>query len=88
MEASCLVDIAPDKKENEVIVYPNPAVDNIRIESTGKIIGSRIRNYLGQQVLNQTGNKPCIDINSLPSGLYIIEVVGEDWSTRQKLIVR
>ena len=70
-----------DDKEDisdQLVVYPNPATDNININLpniTNEIIGYNIKNILGQRVLQGTlGNNGIIDIKSLQSGNYFIEV--------------
>jgi hypothetical protein len=60
---------------NSISVYPNPAIDNITIESHEQAI-IKITNILGQLVktLYTIGNKTSIDISAFPSGVYIVEV--------------
>jgi hypothetical protein len=67
-----------------ITVYPNPASNNITIESPQEEVGSdskqeaviEITNIQGQLIktLATSGNKTNIDVSVLPSGVYVIEV--------------
>ena len=57
--------------------YPNPAINNITIESPPAVI--EITNIQGQLIKTfaTTGNKTNIDISAFPSGVYVVEVKTE-----------
>lgn len=68
-------------KSNEMVVYPNPASDEVMIESESlrnKDYELNIFNLLGETVLEQKGksfsDKLRIDISSLPRGVYMLRV--------------
>ena len=65
--------------ENVLEVYPNPASANINIETPLKGDLS-ILNLAGQQLLQEriTVQKTTIDISRLPSGVYVIKLIGEN----------
>jgi len=61
---------------NNVSISPNPATSYIDVSSSEKIGRVSILNPLGQSVYNGQFNtdKATIDINSLPNGMYIMNV--------------
>jgi PKD repeat protein len=69
---------------NEITLFPNPAHSNIFVQIPEKInysnIKIKISNIVGQKLvsLNINKNKNEIDITSLPSGLYIMEISTDD----------
>ena len=62
--------------ENPLIIYPNPASDNITIESKG--IGHLfVQNICGQEILQQeiTGPITTFSVNSLSKGIYFMRLI-------------
>ncbi|MCD4679824.1 MAG: T9SS type A sorting domain-containing protein [Bacteroidales bacterium] len=47
-----------------------------------------IYNQIGQKVLTETQLTGVINISELRQGMYVVEVVSEEWVVREKLIVR
>lgn len=76
---SCTVFINETSQYNGfLLLYPNPAFNTITIESPAK--GSiSICSTSGQQLLQQEITEPTttIDVSNLPSGIYVVKVVGE-----------
>lgn len=70
---------SPEKKCK---VYPNPAVDNLIIETDGDTSNGKIEIFdvKGQKVIEQPLNKKKIEvnINFLKVGIYIVKVSGND----------
>ena len=64
----------------EIKIYPNPAKDKIQFQHTGKIISYRIADYTGKLLL--AGNYLDIGINveNLPNGVYIVQILLENKS--------
>ncbi len=80
-------------KENETsdfTIYPNPANDKVYITSNkGTIISEvNIFNQIGQKVLQEINPTNPLDISNLKQGLYIIEIVSDETTVLEKLIVR
>ena len=67
-------------------MFPNPATNYLIINSNENIININILNLKGQIVLQSTSKR--IDINNLPSSIYLIEVNTSKTTTRKKLIVK
>lgn len=57
-------------------VFPNPATEILRIESTNGITGIKIYDNCGRMVISCTGNEQTVNIKSIPSGFYHIRAFG------------
>ena len=71
-------------------MYPNPANNVLNIVSyTVGIEKINIYNINGQLVLNKevNNNQKTINISSLESGIYIVDVLSENTSVKRKLII-
>ena len=70
-----------------VTVYPNPATDNITIETPQTAV-IEITNIQGQLIktFNATANKTNIDVSALPGGVYVVEVRTEKGVEVRKFI--
>jgi hypothetical protein len=71
---------------NEINIYPNPAINNLIIESPQAVI--EITNIQGQiiKTFAITGNKTNIDVSAFPSGVYVVEVKTEKGISVNKFI--
>ncbi|MCX6231806.1 MAG: T9SS type A sorting domain-containing protein [Bacteroidetes bacterium] len=70
------VGIRPEKTENQLRIYPNPAKDNLSIESNFKSEQNLdIVNLIGQSVFTTKiyGNTT-IDVSALPKGIYFLRL--------------
>lgn len=69
---------------NHIIsLYPNPATNNIRIQSPSNTSHKtlRILNYTGslvKEIAHYTGTE--IDVSLLPSGMYVLKYADEQWT--------
>lgn len=75
--------------ENEIKIYPNPSNGKIWISvEESQRLSSSIYDITGHLIFQQTlTNKTnLIDISFLPSGVYVIKVVGSEFSVVQKLV--
>lgn len=62
-------------KRNNIIVYPNPAQNNIYLEMSPVVNGSwRLSNAIGKLLKEGTLEEKNIDISSLPKGIYILTI--------------
>ena len=71
-------------------IYPNPANNVLNIVSyTVGIEKINIYNLNGQLVLNKevNNNQKTLNISSLESGIYIIDILSENTSVKRKLII-
>ena len=73
-----------------VALYPNPANDKVFVEADG-VVRIKLYDLKGRCVLELQGNhsqKAIIDLQSLSSRLYIVEVVTDQGIARAKLNVQ
>jgi hypothetical protein len=81
-----------DIDENKALpikIYPNPAHDNVFIEAEG-IVSVRLFDLLGQCLIKKEGDNNGtmeIRLSSLPSSVYIIEILTEQGKAIHKLNV-
>jgi len=74
---SCALQTNQSQFENDFVVYPNPANNNLYLHFNDNGIAPLgvIRNALGQIVLKI--NSPIIDTSSLVNGIYFLEIDGK-----------
>ena len=67
-------------EHQEVMLYPNPILDYLHLESINPIGAIRIIDSKGQTVLeaNIPSNKHSLEVSSLPKGVYWIIITGTD----------
>ena len=74
-------------------IFPNPAKDEVTFQLTSSVFGTgifNVYNIQGKAILKQLAldeNTSTIDISSLESGLYFVELTIGNTATVQKLIV-
>ena len=70
-----------------VSIYPNPATNNLTIETTEKS-EIEISNIAGQilKTFNTTEKQTTIDVSNLPSGVYIIKAKTEKGVAVRKFV--
>jgi hypothetical protein len=75
--------------EEELSVYPNPAINQISIKAAREIQSIKIYNSLGALVYNETGinaNTKMINVETLKSGIYYMEIEGGFGIIKEKFI--
>ena len=84
------IGIADNEKKGMFSIYPNPASDYVTIQLAEDVNNATIKvyNLLGElkSITNASQAKTDIDISKLAAGVYIIEVVTDKSSYRQKFI--
>ncbi|TLM94099.1 beta-1,3-glucanase family protein [Hymenobacter jeollabukensis] len=81
--------VQPEKTESAgslltAVLYPNPAVDQLRLSTDAPLTGAqyRIRNQYGQPVISgQLEADGTMDVTKLPAGVYTLVVTGKDGQT-------
>lgn len=68
-------------------VYPNPAKDQITINSSSLVKEVKIINAVGQVVLNQSvlNFNPVVNVSNISSGLYFIQITTEKGQFTKKI---
>ena len=61
---------------SEIVIFPNPASNFLIVKHSDDTIINRITitDLSGKKILEQNGNIPLINIESLASGMYVLEV--------------
>ncbi len=74
---------------NKISVYPNPAQDFVTINGLSGQNGIKIRNVFGKIVksLKVASNEITIRIANVPTGIYFIEIIGENKRVSKKMVV-
>lgn len=79
------------ESENALItVYPNPASDLVKVESTQSVTNYELYNISGAMVVHHDINATHfnIDLGNLPAGTYLIKINAEGITQTQRLIKR
>lgn len=71
---------------NRISLFPNPVVDNLVIDSDNTVDSYRVFNLNGQVLLDQKLTNSRVNLEQLNTGLYIIELIGENFVSRHKII--
>ncbi len=73
--------ISVNKSNNDIIVYPNPASNEITIRYDSKLKAESILVYSADgrlmKTTKDTGLSSKIDVKNMPSGIYIVRVLNE-----------
>ena len=83
-----LLAVADVDKHNKLNVFPNPATDNVTIESDLDINSIEISDVNGRLIYNTGLNGNSINLSGLQNGLYLIRITAADGSTFTKKIVK
>lgn len=76
-----------DNTKQAVSMFPNPAENIVTIQTKNNEMPSiAVFDVLGKQVLTQTGNT--FNVNTLKSGVYMVQVTTTSGVSVQKLVVR
>ncbi|WP_241479976.1 T9SS type A sorting domain-containing protein [Kordia jejudonensis] len=71
----------------EISIYPNPVKDIIHITHTNaQLIKAEIHNLNGQLVQSQENNLTTINVNRLPSGIYMLKLYSENATKTIKIM--
>jgi hypothetical protein len=75
--------------EDQFSLYPNPADKSVTIsvKNGATILEVVIYNQIGQKVLQGKPVNNTLDISTLSPGMYIVELVLDQWKSRKKLMV-
>ncbi|GEQ85120.1 hypothetical protein ULMS_06280 [Patiriisocius marinistellae] len=76
-----------DNVNTTISIVPNPASSNLSINTNGALISEfSIFNILGKKISSEMYNGQKIDVSSLKSGIYLIELISEGKKTVKKFI--
>jgi hypothetical protein len=82
----------PEYETNPVALYPNPATESVTINSNQKLSAIEIYSIHGQllstyQNLRRTSGSYTINIQTLPTGIYLVKLVGKREEVTKRLVV-
>jgi len=86
----------PTEKNNQLVVYPNPASEKVSIifdfENVGQNLKLNIFNITGkivhtQNITNNGFGVMELSVETLPQGTYIVQLQGNNYIATQKLII-
>lgn len=83
--------IPENKYSNHLLLYPNPATDNLYLKSDDKVYTIRVFNMMGQQLQilqPQESGVITVPVESLSAGTYLLQVETDNASTTSKFIKR
>jgi hypothetical protein len=88
-EACEAISVEEPRFEGHLMLYPNPACQELNISAEGFTIDELVIYTLaGQQIFDLRAKGETIDISALTPGMYIVEVMVEGKKIRQKLVVK
>jgi hypothetical protein len=88
VEDACIpLSIEENKEGFSVNIYPNPANERIFISGDQKMDNISIYNQVGQKMLEELNPNGVVDISTLISGIYIVELHFGNSKMRKKLVV-
>jgi hypothetical protein len=77
-----------NKQINDLVkIYPNPSNNQINLNFVSPVLKFEavLFDEIGNQVL--ISNKKQIDVNTLPNGMYILNIKTDTWQKSQKIII-
>ncbi len=78
-----------DLPGSHIRIYPNPAVNEVFIESQDEIVALRVFNATGALILNRepTGKQARLVTSSWPAGVYFLRVYGKGSTDTRRVLV-
>jgi hypothetical protein len=70
----------------QVVVYPNPVQDKLFIQSTKLPLNYTVTNVLGQTEKTGSIQDACIDLSTIPTGVYFIQLSAEGAMQQIKIV--
>lgn len=78
--------VADEARQNEAVLYPNPASSSFAIQAPFEITEINISNTDGKVVF--TGNETEVEVNTLADGIYFVKAQTKYGMITKKLVVR
>ena len=84
-----ILDYSPP--QNNINIYPNPCKDKVRIEMSEYLISDVEVSFIditGNIILTKTiSQKSDIDVSMLSKGMYIVQIISEKYTSKQKVLI-
>ena len=80
--------LAEEHHGEGILVFPNPADDKIWVKNKGRseIIGLSVLDIYGNILLRRNPPFSCVDLHSIPPGIYFVQIRFKESSVIKKLI--
>lgn len=81
---------------SNVLIYPNPTKEFLQVNYTlqeKESISIRLMNmqaqvvYKHNQALSNGNHQEQIDVSSFPQGMYVLQIIGEEWTSEEKIFI-
>jgi hypothetical protein len=74
--------------ENSSLIYPNPASTHVNVTIKEQIEHIRIYDLMGKEWMSSTphNSQATIDVSTLPTGIYMVNVTSESGTFTERLI--
>ncbi len=76
--------------KSEVSVFPNPATDQVSIEANIDFHQVELFSITGKRIASfeqPSGNRMSIDVSGIPTGMYLLRVMGHEEATTLRLLL-
>ncbi|MEM7368968.1 MAG: Calx-beta domain-containing protein [Bacteroidota bacterium] len=85
-DAGAISDLLP---QGAISMFPNPADQQVQLQSSYHMEQISVRNLLGQELLHKSnvGLETALNISQLPAGVYLILVNTDEGMWRQRLLI-
>ena len=77
--------------KNEVVIYPNPAHNNIKINTSVPVTKIQLLSLVGKKLEEQPGFQQTsfsLNVSHLPAGIYWVKIFNDSNFTLKRLIVK
>lgn len=92
LEADCQLSLGIEnsevENESQVNIFPNPASDNITIETSLKYTSLSVYNSIGKEIYNENFSTETINTGDYSSGIYFIKIAVENDIIVKKFIIQ
>lgn len=79
-------DINSINKDNDLLLFPNPATNSIDINTVVNYNSISILDITGREIKHLSSRQTKIDINNLKSGIYFLKLTGEENTLTKKFV--
>ena len=91
--AACATTSTDELSDEDVKIYPNPAVNNVMLEYRDLSDGAYINVFDAQgkmvlrQTLTQNSGAANIDVQNLLGGIYMVRVISDNQSITKRILI-
>jgi len=76
-----------DKLIGSIMLYPNPAIENIQIKNLDGVGSFTLTDLSGRQLITRkVTNNEFVSVSDLPKGIYIVKITTKDGTIEKKVV--